>query len=209
MRTKTDDALAAAEAAHAGDAERAELLARARRFKASWVELAEALTEVRRSGRWKRWGHGSFDEYARRELHLKPETVDKLTGSFAFLHRKAPEVLARDGVSQPLPSYQAIDFWRKAEAEGAPEETLREIHHHVVNENASAPAISRKYKEIIFPLADDEKHAKETAQLRSAARRLAELLEGTNSVPKKLAGEVKGVVDRLIDALSEGEAKAA
>lgn len=209
MRTKTDEALAAAEATHAGDPERAELLARARRFKASWVELAEALTEARRAARWKRWGFGSFEEYSRRELHLKPETVEKLTGSYAFLHRQAPEVLARDGVTAPLPSYQAVDFWRKAEAEGAPEETLREIRHHVVDENASAPAISRKYKEIIFPLADDEKQARETAQLRSAAKRLAELLDGTGAVSKKLAGDVKGAVERLIEALSGEEAKAA
>ena len=48
-RTKTDSALAEAEQAHADDPERAELLRRARRFKTSWIELAEALTATRRS----------------------------------------------------------------------------------------------------------------------------------------------------------------
>ena len=48
-RTKTDDVLAASEIQHAHDPERAELIARVRRFKASWFELGEALTEIKRS----------------------------------------------------------------------------------------------------------------------------------------------------------------
>ena len=55
--TKTDAALAAAAEAHADDPERAELLHCARRFKSSWLELGEALTSVRKSGAWKRWGY--------------------------------------------------------------------------------------------------------------------------------------------------------
>ena len=43
-RTKVDAALAASEQAHEDDPERAELLRRARRFKASWIDLAESLT---------------------------------------------------------------------------------------------------------------------------------------------------------------------
>src|ERR1700733_6215454 len=111
-RTKTDAELAAAEAMHADDPERAEILHRARRFKASWIELAESLSEVRRGGQWKGWGFDSFEEYARNELHLKPETADKLTGSYQFLQRRAPEVLRRDGVNRPIPSYQSVDFLR-------------------------------------------------------------------------------------------------
>ncbi len=47
-RTKTEAALEHAEQAHADDPERAELLRRARRFKTSWIELAEALTACRK-----------------------------------------------------------------------------------------------------------------------------------------------------------------
>src|SRR5437660_380055 len=97
-RTHTDERLAAAEAAHAAhDPERADMIARVRRFKASWYELGSALTELRRTDRWKQWGFDGFDDYCRRELHLKRETADKLTGSYAFLRRAAPEVLERDG----------------------------------------------------------------------------------------------------------------
>ena len=107
-QTKVDQALAAAEEMFEGDPQRAEVIARARRFKASWVELAEALSEVRQSGRYRDWGYETFEAYALKELHLKQETVDKLTGSYAFLRKRAPEVLSRDGVNQPIPTYHAI-----------------------------------------------------------------------------------------------------
>jgi len=80
-KTKIDAALAEAEREHEGDPERADLLRRTRRFKASWIELAEALTESRRRGDFRRWGYESFEDYTRRELYLRQETVDKLTGS--------------------------------------------------------------------------------------------------------------------------------
>src|SRR6185369_6370842 len=114
-RTKTDAALAAAEEQHADDPERAEVLRRARRFKASWIELAEALSNVRRSGDFKRWGYESFEDYTRTELHIRQETADKLVGSFMFLKKRAPSVLSRDGLTSAIPSYQAVDFLRRAE----------------------------------------------------------------------------------------------
>ena len=204
-RTKIEAALADAEREHAGDAERSELLARARRFKASWVELAEALTAVRRSNHWKRWGFSAFEDYTRKELHLRPETVDKLTGSFSFLQSRAPEVLSR-GPAEPLPSYQSVDFLRRAEEQpGAPADVVAELRRRVIDEGAALPAISRKYREVIFPLADEERAGRDAQQLRQAARRLADLLSETTAVPRKLAKEVAEVVGRLVEALGEGD----
>ncbi|MSP60136.1 MAG: hypothetical protein EXR72_07300 [Myxococcales bacterium] len=209
-RTKTEAALAEAEREHAGDPVRAELLARARRFKSSWLELAESLSSLRKGGQWKHWGHASFDEYAKKELHLRQETVDKLTGSFLFLQKRAPEVLARDGVGRPIPSYQSVDFLRRAEErEGAPAEAVTEIHRRVIDEAASLPSLARKYKEVVFPLDDDERRERDSAAIRAAARRLHELLDGTEAVPKRLAGEVRTAIERLIEALPEEESEAA
>src|SRR5258706_12847144 len=100
-RTQTEAILADAEATHARDPERADMIARVRRFKASWFELGEALTDMKRTEEFKRWGFPNFEDYCRRELHLKRETADKLTGSFIFLRAKAPEGLARDGRTAP------------------------------------------------------------------------------------------------------------
>jgi hypothetical protein len=209
MRTKTDAALAEAEAAHADDPERAELIARARRFKASWIELAEALTKSKRGGRWRDWGYDSFEAYAKSELHLRQETVDKLTGSYSFLQRRAPAVLTRDALHEAVPSYRAVDFLRRAEeaAEqgGAPREAVEAIRQRVLEEAAPLAAVSRAYKDVVFPVDEDTLLARDVAGVKNVARRLRELLAETRAVPRKLAGEVGAALGQLLDAIEERE----
>jgi len=209
-RTKTEAALADAEVAHADDAERAELLARARRFKASWIELAEALTACKRSGRWKDWGYDSLEAYAKTELRLKPETVDKLTGSYSFLQRRAPAVLERDPLREPVPSWQAIDFLRRAEdSEDAPRDAVEEIRRRVIDEAAPATTVTRAYRDVVFPIDEDARRARDLAGVKNVARRLRELLQETSVVPRKLATEVGAAIDELLSAIEEREEEAA
>jgi hypothetical protein len=201
MKTKVDDALARAEEEHAHDPERSEVIARVRRFKAGWYELAESLSELRRSERYRQWGYADFDDYAKRELHLRKETVDKLTGSFVFLRKKAPEVLRRDGRDAPIPSYQAVDFLRRAEEESqAPEDTVREIRRHVLDEGTSLPKLSRIYRQVVFPVDKAEEAEKRRSSLKATIEKLVEQLahardEGT--VPPPLAAEVEEPLSRL------------
>ncbi|HEX3772139.1 MAG TPA: hypothetical protein VHV30_14785 [Polyangiaceae bacterium] len=206
-RTKTDAALADAEQSHADDPERAELLARARRFKASWIELAEALTAVKRSAGWRGWGYDSFEAYARNELHIRQETADKLTGSYSFLKRRAPSVLERDALREPIPSYQAVDFLRRAEAsEDAPKGAVEAIRKRVLEDAAPAATVARAYGNVVFPIDEAERRTREVAGLKNVARRLHELLAESHAVPRKLAGDVQGSLDRLLDALGREEA---
>jgi hypothetical protein len=204
MRTKIEDALAAAEEAHADDPERAEVLRRVRRFKSSWLELAEALTNVRRSKQWQAWGYDTFEAYAKSELHMRMETVDKLTGSFAFLKRRAPSVLERDGVSAEIPSYQAIDFLRRAEErEDAPREIVEQVRHRVLEEAAPLTTVKKEFKDTILAPPPEERKKRDAAGLRNVAGRLRELLRETNAVPRRLANEVTASLDLLLDALSD------
>src|SRR4051812_22121731 len=176
-RTKTDDVLRAAEIHHAHDPERAELIARVRRFKASWFELGESLTEAKRSENFKKWGYGSFEDYCAKELHLKRDTADKLTGSFAFLRKSAPDVLRRDGRDGPLPNYQAVDFLRRAEKEApdGPAETLTELRRHVLEEGAPLGKVTRLFKEAVFPADVEALGEKRLGNLKSTISRLVEL----------------------------------
>ncbi len=209
-RTKTEAALAEAEMAHAGDPERAELLHRARRFKASWIELAEALTNAKRGGRWKEWGYDSFEAYAKTELRLKQDTVDKLTGSFLFLKRRAPSVLTRDALREPVPSYDAVDFLRRAEASPeAPREAVEEIRRRVIDEAAPAAAVSRSYRDVVFPLDKAQQRARELAGVRNVAKRLRELLGSTKAVPRGLARDVSDALDKLLEAVADDAEEAA
>ena len=206
QRTKTEAALADAEREHQSDPERAELLARARRFKASWIELAEALSNVKRTGHWKDWGYDSFEAYAKGELHIRQETADKLTGSYAFLKKRAPAVLSRDALNEPVPSYQAVDFLRRAEArEDAPRGAVEEIRRRVLDDAAPASTIARAYNDVVFPLDDDQRRARDASGLKNVARRLRELLAETKAVPRKLAGDVDGALGRLLEHLESAE----
>ncbi|HTQ47123.1 MAG TPA: hypothetical protein VMI75_30420 [Polyangiaceae bacterium] len=205
-RTKTEAALAEAEATHADDPERAELLRRARQFKSSWIELAEGLTQAKRSGRWKDWGYDSFEAYAKSELRLKQETVDKLTGSYSFLQRRAPAVLSRDPISEPFPTYQAVDFLRRAEeSDTAPREAVEEIRRRVIEEAAPLGAVSRAYRDVVFPVDEDTLVARDVAGVKNVAKRLRELLEATRAVPRKVASDTAAALDRLLEAIDDRE----
>ena len=204
MKTKIDGELAAAEQAHQDDPERAELIARTRRFKASWLELAEALTHVRRHDTWQRWGYESFEQYASRELHLRQETVDKLTGSYAFLQKRAPAVLRRDGVGEPIPSYQAVDFLRRAEEqEGAPEDAVIAIRKKVLEDGVPLPQVAREYKNVVFPIDEEAQKKRDTAALKHAAAKLRDMLASTRAIPRRLAGEAAGKLEEVLAALEE------
>ncbi len=205
MQTGVDKELAQREAVFAGNPERAGVVAAARRFKASWFELGEALTRVRKDERWKAWGHSSFEDYCRKELHLRRETADKLTGSFSFLRSRAPEVVER-AFSQtadnelPLPAYGAVDFWRRAEEAEAPSATIDDIRRQVLDEGASLPRLNRQYREVLFPLDEDGQREKRRNELRSVTARLTELLahgreEGL--VPDELSAELEEPLSRL------------
>jgi hypothetical protein len=205
-RTKTDAALAEAERAHTDDPERAEVLARARRFKASWIELAESLSSVKRSGHWKNWGYDSFEAYAKGELRIRQETADKLTGSYSFLKRSAPSVLERDALEDRIPSYQAVDFLRRAEAsEGAPKGAVAEIRRRVLEDAAPVASIARAYGDVVFPIDGEQRKARDALGLKNVARRLRDLLGETHAVPRKLASEVDGALGRLLEALEAAE----
>ena len=209
-KTKVEQALAAAENEHADDPARSLLLRRTRQFKASWIELAEALTESRRRNDFRRWGYDSFEDYTRRELFLKQETVDKLTGSFLFLKKRAPEVLERDGLQRSIPSYQVVDFLRRAETESdAPESTVEQIRKRVFEDGAGLPSVVREFKESVFPVDPAEKKDRDRSNLLNVAKRLRELLDETDVVPKKLGGEIGKTLDRLLEALRREDERAA
>lgn len=203
--TKTDRAMGDLQAAVADDPERADTLAKARAFKRTWLELADALAKVQKSGSWTRWGFENFDAYCRRELHLKQATVAKLLGSFRFLEASAPRVLerARAEPAAPIPSIAAVEFVQKATDRGAAdEETLRTIRKAAFDEGTEAPLLTRRFREVAFPEQDGEKGERLRGQIAGAARRLSALIaEEGAPVSRKLAIRVEETLGELLAAL--------
>ncbi|HKA87985.1 MAG TPA: hypothetical protein VKE22_09980 [Haliangiales bacterium] len=201
-RTKTEAQLDEAILRHAGDAERVMALEQARRFKRSWIDLAESLTRVRDADSFRRWGFASFEEYCAKELHLRAGTVDKLCASFRFLRTNAPRLIREepDDVVHPVPSWQAVDFVARAEERGAADEdTLDQMKRAVFEEGVPAPALARRFREVAFPLGEDERRGRSRSQIAHTARRLADLVaEADSGVPRGLAEKVEGVLGELV-----------
>lgn len=203
---KSVAALEAAEANHADDPLRSDMLRRARVFKTGWVELAEALVRVRRAKSYEGWGYATFEDYTKKELRLRQETVDKLTGSFLFLKERAPDIMERDGVTQKIPSYDTVDFLRRAEErQEAPREVLEELREKVLEHPVSMPTLAKQFAPRVFPPTEDERHAREKAAMKGAAERLLETLGESRSAPKGLSGDLTVLLERFLAALEVGE----
>lgn len=203
-RTKTEAALADLERAHHDDPVRADMLRRARLFKASWIDLAEALVRLEEDGSFRQWGYASLGDYAKAELMVRSETLDKLLGGFRFLKKQAPEVLERDGVVAKIPSYQSVDFLRRAEErDEAPAEVMDDLRRRVLDEAAELPAVTKKFREVAFPQTDDDRAAKDRASLRGAASRLDALLSETQVVEGALLKQLRDPLQRLLATLSD------
>jgi hypothetical protein len=204
--TQTDRKLEDRMLAFAGDPERVDTLGKARAFKRSWIELAEALTAVRDRESYTRWGFDSFEAYCRKELSLKTATVHKLVGSYSFLRTAAPRVIERrDDPEQPVPSLKTVDFVQRATERGAADAaTLREIRRAAFDEGAEAPLLTRRYKEVAFPVSDEDRSARVRAQLVSTARRLASLLSEPDSpLPARIAEQAEEAVGAVLTALAD------
>ena len=204
--TKTDRMMEDRMMAVSSDPERADTLQKARSFKRTWLELAEALSRVSEKRLWEKWGFSDFDAYCRKELHLRSATVAKLLGSYRFLETSAPKVIERartDHFEAPIPSIATVEFVQKATAEGhADEETLRTIHHSAFEEGLEKPMLARKFGELVFPQTDRDKREKMRAQLAQTARRLSSLLaEDGSPVPKQLAVRVEETIGELLEAI--------
>lgn len=206
--TKTDKALENRMMAFAGDAERVEVLARARTFKASWIELAEALAAVFDKRSWERWGFASFEEYCKKELHVTPATATKLLGSFRFLRTSEPQVLERVKTrprETTLPSMRTVNFVARAAERGAADsDTMAEIKKAAFEEGAGVPTLNRRFGSVAFPVSKADQKQRLVRQLNSTGRKLAGLIaDPASPVPVEVATAVEAAIGRLLEFLDQ------
>ena len=204
--TKTDRQMEDRMLAVANDPERADTLQKARAFKRTWLELAEALSRCTEQRLWEKWGFSDFEAYCRKELHLRGSTVAKLLGSYRFLETSAPKVIERarvDHYDAPIPSLATVDFVQKATEKGAADpETLESIHRVAFEEGAEAPVLKSKFGELAFPQTATDRREKLRASIAGAARRLSSLIaEDGAPIPKQLAVRVEETIGDLLEAI--------
>ncbi|HSN15931.1 MAG TPA: hypothetical protein VLT61_14965, partial [Anaeromyxobacteraceae bacterium] len=130
---------------------RRRVLEAARRFKASWVELARLLVQVRRDESWRGWGHASFERYCTSELFIRKQTAEKLLASFGFLERHEP-ALAKPRGEPRAPPFEVIEVLSRAEASGRLSESgWQELREEVLEGGPTPAVVNRRLSEKFGP----------------------------------------------------------
>ena len=76
------------------------ILACARSFKSSWIELGQYLVTVRNDKLYKEWGYLTFEAYCVQEIGIRRATSDKLIRSYYFLEQEEPAYVKKEFLEQ-------------------------------------------------------------------------------------------------------------
>jgi hypothetical protein len=195
--------------ARAGDdPQRLELVRRAQRFKRSWLELAEALQELRAARSYEAWGYADLHEYCAKELSIRSATVDKLLLSFSTLERHAPEVLERDGVARPIPTLDALDFFNRALGDeqrpgplrrlDTPDDLEQQLRSAVFDEGQSVRELRDRFNPVLRPRPEAETRSELARRTHAAAERLVQLVQEVPGLSQARKGRAVAALEALM-----------
>lgn len=213
--------LAEALEAEGADELRVHAVRRARDFKRSWVMMAEALVEVRNREAYLQWGYDNFYAYCSLELQIKQATADKLTGSYVALKRHAPSVLKRDGASERIPTWDAVDYFaralRKAPGGDEPEEraidqdVVDELRHAVFEEGAPVTELRKRFNPVLHPKPEGAEQIDAIRRATAATRRLERMIEEIDGLHRPTVraalDSLEALREELVDLLDRTKAR--
>ena len=181
----------------APESERYQVLATAKQFKSSWVELGEWLAKVSNNKRFSEWGFTSFEDYCTKEVRIRRQTAEKLLLAFRFLERREPGLLERKE-GRPLPDYRSVDLLRQADEEKQfSMEEYSELRQAVVEEERNHPLIAKRFRDMTHSHQPEQKTVHQHRNALMAARRLSTSLQEIPDVPHELSQAVKGLIGFL------------
>lgn len=179
------------------ESERYQILATAKQFKSSWVELGEWLAKVSNKQQFSEWGFNSFEDYCTREIRIRRQTAEKLLLAFRFLERREPDLLERKE-GRPLPDYRSIDLLRKAEErEHFSMEEYSELRQAVIEEESNHPSVAKRFRDMAHNHQPEQKVLHQQRHALLAAKRLATSLQEIAEVPDELSQAVAQLIGFL------------
>lgn len=184
---------------------RRRILEAARRYKASWVELARLLVQVKRDESWREWGHASFERYCTSELFIRKLTAEKLLASFGFLERHEP-ALARPRGEPRAPPFEVIEVLSRAEASGRLSESgWQDLREEVLERSPTPAVVNRRLTEKFGPppSSPTPPRGERLERLAAAANRLAEACRAERAVPATVAERAAAVAQALAELAEE------
>jgi hypothetical protein len=208
-RSKTEEAMERRLETLEPNTPRYEALRTAIEFKRSWLELAERLTELDKSGEYKGWGYRTFEAYAQHELHLRRDTVGKLLRSYEFLSSYEPKLVEAPsdrGEPVALPSFEAIDVLREARSNPyLSERDYRELRDQVFREDPSPAQVRKAVRELApEPVSKgDHDPLENLRKCLALAERLYGMIVEQENVPERVSRAMEEVVGGLRQLIEE------
>lgn len=178
----------------------------AQRFRAGWADLGKLLVRVREEGSWEEWGYPSFEGYCLKELHLRRNTVEKLTRSFSFLARREPEVASSEELSTKAPPFEVVEVLADAESRGVLEEdAYQDVRRAIWGDEARTPAQLKREVTQRFPKPPPEPPEIEAQlkRLAAAAHRLSAELGACERVPPAIVERAAAVAQDVRELAEE------
>ena len=179
------------------ESERYQVLATAKQFKSSWVELGEWLARINKSNQFSDWGFTSFEDYCTREIRIRRQTAEKLLLAFRFLERKEPGLLGRQK-GRPLPDYRSVDLLRQADEKGHfSMAEYGELRQTVIEEERSHPSVAKQFRDISHSHQPGMRTIHQNRNALIAAKRLSTSLQEIPDVPDDLSQAVEQLIGFL------------
>lgn len=175
------------------------VLASAKQFKSSWVDLGEKLIKVKREGLFQEWGYQDFVDYCRKEVRIKQPTAQKLTMAYHYLEQQEPELLQRSGDLHPMPDYRAVDLLRQAEEEQQlSQDEISQLRQAVLQENRSFPTIRQRFNQASQAHQDATANRVQARQtILANCRRLSRSLEAEPELGEALQSPLAALITQL------------
>ncbi len=175
------------------------VLATARQFKSSWVELGEQLIKVKNQAEFQGWGYESFEDYCSKEIRIRKETARKLTLAYRYLEQEEPNLLGAERRLQPLPDYRAIDLLRQArEEQGFSDDEYAQLRESVIENERSLPTVQKQFREVAHIHNPPETSPlKQLSSALTTARRLDGQLDEMDGIAPVFTKGLHDLMDEL------------
>jgi hypothetical protein len=185
------------------DSERYQVLASAKQFKSSWIELGEWLVRVSRNRQYQNWGYSSFEEYCSKEIRIRRQTAEKLLLAFRFLERREPALLEAKH-DRPLPDYRSIDLLRQADEEQhfRPDDYAN-LRATIIEEDRSLPTAVKQYRDMMQSYQQGQQSKMRCKAALIAAKRLSTSLTALDAVPAEMDQSVAALIRYLESRLED------
>lgn len=188
---------------------RYEILAIAKNFKSSWIELGQYLITVQREKLYKDWGYLAFDAYCVKEIGIRKETALKLLRSYYFLQEEEPDYLKKEYLEsagpEKIPSYESIYTLRKIkDNKNISISDYNRIKQQIFEEGKPEQEIKQAYHTILKSLGEDSPEEERLRKRLQYIRRMVGTLnaikkeiQANKFLPGKIISELDGLIHKL------------